>query len=247
MGDLAKPRILILTPFRNEAHSISLYLKSLVGVKYPKKLIDVFWLENDSSDKTLRMLKKARSKMPFNSTTLKSIKILGPVKKRKPREYYKDIKYGIKRRGNPWLVIWNEQFLPLVRKSKANYVLVWFADSIAPPNIINEYLKVFNEKKDAGWVGGKMYRRFPRHKQLCSPYPRSAVTSKIIKEVANTAHLWMHPRKALAKSDFWRYKGRDIHLSLKESINKQGLKAYYQPTILIKHVSTDGKIHSNPL
>ena len=32
-------RILILTPFRNEDHSIKLYLESLTSLKYPKNLI----------------------------------------------------------------------------------------------------------------------------------------------------------------------------------------------------------------
>ena len=86
--------ILILTPFRNEAHSIPHYMKALRALDYPPELIDVYWLENDSSDMTLRMLKREKDGMPFKSTTLESVKIIGPVKKRKPGRYSKDVAYG---------------------------------------------------------------------------------------------------------------------------------------------------------
>jgi len=237
-------RVLLLTPFRNESHSFPLYLKALCDLNYPKKLIDIFWLENDSSDNTLQMLEKAQHEMPFNSTILESIKILGPVEKRKPGEYFKDIPYGEGRRAAPWLVIWNEHFLPVIRKSSAGFVLAWYADVVAPPNIITEYLEVFRKYKDAGWAGGVMHRRYPRQSALAFPHPFSLADSKEIIQVSYTGHCWMCPRPALAKTKFYKTKGGDIHLSLISELGKQGLKVYYQPSIHLKHVSTDGKIYA---
>ena len=98
--------ILILTPFRNESHSIPHYMKALRALDYPPELIEVYWLENDSSDITLRMLKAEKPNMPFKSTTLENIRIRGPVKKRKPGQYVKDVAYGGGRRIPSWIVIY---------------------------------------------------------------------------------------------------------------------------------------------
>lgn len=236
------PRILILTPFRNESHSIPKYLKSLRELNYPRKLIDMFWLENDSSDKTLQLLRRARPKMPFKSTTLKSIKIHGKVAKSKPRAYKKNIPQKRGKVAKAWNIIWNSHFLPRIRKSNVDYVLTWFADVIAPPNVIHEYLKVFKEKKNAGWVGGRCHRRYPKHKNLCSPLPRDAGKSKKIVPVIITAHCWLSPRKALGKTEMYRIP-REMHLALTRGLNQQKLKVYYQPSVYLKHISTDGKIY----
>lgn len=252
-------RILIITPFRNEDHSIPQYLESINSIDYPKKLIDVYWLENDSSDKTLKMLKAAKSKQPFRTVRLKSIKILGPIKKRPfsspPRSTQKDIAHGPKR-VHSWLVIWNKYFTPLIRKSKADYVLMWYADGVAKPNIIKKYLKVFKNFKDAGWVSGAMYSKYPRHKHLGCPIPLDTKTnkprlpcpigSKKPVKVKYNGHLWMCPRKPLAKCMFARI-GRDMHMSLILGLKKQGLYVYHDPTVFIKHVSTDGKIYTHKL
>jgi cellulose synthase/poly-beta-1,6-N-acetylglucosamine synthase-like glycosyltransferase len=239
-------KILILTPFRNEDHAVSQYLESLESVDYPKNLIDVYWLENDSTDKTLKMLKDAKPKMPFNSTTLESINILGPLKKRPPGEYLKDIGHGTNRKIT-WPVIWNNHFLPLVRKSRADYVLIWFADIVPPPNVITEYLKVFSEYKDAGWVGGAMHRRYPREQSLHCPIPTRLAHSKKIVKVIGTGHCVMCPRPQFAKTQFRIQKGFDLHITLINQLAEQGLYAYYQPSIFLKHVSTDGKIHRHKL
>ena len=242
-------RILILTPFRNESHSFSLYLESLYGLNYPKKLIDVFWLENDSSDDTLRMLEKGQYETPLNSVILKSINILGAVKKRRPGRYVKDIRRGKGRRLPPWYVIWNDNFLPLIRESDADYVLCWYADLVAPSNVITEYLKVFEKHKDAGWVGGAMHRRYPYHEELAFPRPFNLAKSKEIIEVPYIGHCWMCPRSALGQTELSPISPttRDIHQSLIFDLHNQGLKVYYQPSVYLQHISTDGKIYKHEI
>ena len=243
--------ILIVTPFRNEEHSIPQYLESLCALDYPHELIDVYWLENDSSDNTLKMLKDAKPDMPFNSTILESINILGALKKRRPGDYYKDLRRGPK----TWPVIWNDHFLPLIRESGADYVLAWYADAVAPHNVITEYLKVFSEFGDAGWVGGSMHRRkgFSRLRAgksimpVAFPLPLDHAYSKKVVRVSYTGHCWMCPRPSLAKAKFYIHRGRDMHLSLIKGLSDQGLNVYYQPTVYLKHISTDGKIYKHGL
>jgi len=247
-------KILVLTPFRNESHSFHLYLESLLAVDYPKHLIDVFWLENDSSDETLDLLCAAHGDMPFNHVDIHSIKIHGPVGKGLRGNYRKQAPQAPGRVAKTWMTIWNDYFLPLVKESGVDYVLTWFADVVAPPNVVTEYLKVFEEYPDAGWVGGRCHRRYPRHGELCSPatdvtYRRGTRHGRLPKErkvtpVIITSHCWMNPRDVLAQTRMYRIP-REMHLSLTHKIRELGRKVYFQPSVYLKHVSTDGKIHQH--
>ncbi|GAH20684.1 unnamed protein product, partial [marine sediment metagenome] len=247
-------QILIITPFRNEDHAIPQYIESLRAVDYPKDLIDVWWLENDSSDNTLQMLKSDKAKLKFRSVRLDSVRIIGPVKKQRPGIHAKDIGYG-EHRVKSWLVIWNKYFLPFIRKSGADYVLMWYADSVVQPNVIKEYLKVFEMHKDAGWVGGAIYFRYPKHEILASPIPLGEAKPRLPcapeyqnpVEVKYIGHVWMCQRAPLASCTFARI-GRDMHISLILCLKKQHrLRVYYQPTVFIKHIATDGKIYAHKL
>ncbi|GAG26045.1 unnamed protein product, partial [marine sediment metagenome] len=141
-------------------------------------------------------------------------------------------------------------------KSRVDYVLVWYADVVTPPNVITEYLKAFSKFGNAGWVGGAMHRRKGYSTTrpgravmpLVFPRPLNLVNSKKIVQVDYVAHCWMCPQKALAKTKFYvNKKHYDLHLSLIEGLNKQNLKVYYQPSVYLKHISTDGIIYRNHL
>ena len=240
-----KPRILIITPFRNEDHAFNQYLESLLELDYPHDLIDIYWLENDSTDKTLDLLKVVEHTTDFKSLRLESIEILGPVNKRPPGEYVKDIPYGSGRVA-PWLVIWNDYFLPEIRKSTADYVMPWYADGLAPSNVITEYLKVFEQHSDAGWVGGSIHRRHPQEDDLTCPRPRELAYSKTPVRASYVGHTWMMPRDALARCIFG-FDSREMHFSLIDSLAAMGLYVYYQPSVFLKHISTDGKIYKHEL
>lgn len=241
---MSKPlSILILTPFRNEEHSLSQYLASLKAIEYPKNLVEVYWLENDSSDDTLNILKEARPTIPFY-TTLQTARICGPVKKQTKLSYTKDVPYGPKRIA-PWRVILNKYFYPKVRESKQEYVLLWWADAVVPPNTITEYLKVFELKPNAGWVVGALCRRYPMHRKIY--LPKSAIKANTITELPCAypqvpGHCILIPRVALAKTVFTK-----SDFDLVRGIKKQGLKIYYQPSVFIKHISNDGKIYTHTM
>jgi len=237
-----KPRIVIFTPFRNEAHSFPLYLKALKAIDYPHNLIDVLWIENDSGDETYSLLKEAKETLDFRSVTLHPIIIHGPVQKGNPGEYKKQVPQVRGRVAKAWMSIWNDNLVPIIETSTAPYVLVWFADVVPPPNVITEYLKAFKKHPDVGWVGGKCHRRFPLHHKLCSPNPREIVDASVITPAKITAHCWMSPRKALIKAPMYRIP-REMWLSVANGLVEQGLRVYYQPSVYLTHVSTDGKIY----
>ena len=236
--------ILLITPFRNEEHSIPHYLKALKTINYPPELIDIYWLENDSTDNTLALLQEAKDGFNFNSLTLDSIRILGPVRKAAPSGYWKDIKYS-RARLKPWMVIWNDSFFPLIRKSAQDYVLIWYADAIPPPNVIHEYLKVY-EEYPAGWVGGSLLRREPRpphiRSRVESPWPIEVATKNEVTRCELTGHIWLMPRESVENCAL-HINLKEIHLSIIECLEEKGLYVYYQPSVYMHHISMDGKIH----
>jgi len=239
------PRILIISPFRNEGHSVFHYLMALHDLDYPPELLDVYWLENDSSDNTLELLRKHEHSYDFNSLTLNPVMILGPVEKRPPGEYWKDLTYGSPR-IDAWMVIWNDIWFPLIRESDHDYVLMWYSDAVAPPNVIQEYLKVMDEYP-AGWVGGSLPRREPRLPHITShvesPWPVDIVNVDKPTRCQLTGHVWLMPRAEVADCTMYYRGPPEIHLSIIECLEKKGLYVYYQPTVYLQHVSTDGKIH----
>jgi len=238
------PRILLISPFRNEEHSVPHYLEALRKLDYPPELVDVYWLENDSSDNTLALLREAEHTFTFNSLTLNPVMILGPVKKRPAGEYWKDLTYG-EPRISAWLFIWNNIFFPLIRENTHDYVLMWYSDAVAPPNVIHEYLKVA-ENYPAGWIGGSLPRREPRpfiiRSKVESPWPMNIVNAKKPTRCQLTGHVWLMPREAAGKCSLY-LEPFEIHLSIIEGLEKQGLYVYYQPSVYLPHVSTDGIIH----
>lgn len=238
------PRVLVLTPFRNEETAIPFYLAGLKALDYPSRLVDVFWLENDSSDRTPGLLEEARTGLSFRSTELVSVTWLGPLPSREPGNYWKDLAYG-KGHRQSFMHMFNDHFLPLARASDVDYVMPWFADCVPLPNLVAQFLEVFRDHPDAGWVGGIIYRRYPRHREV-GLVPWRAVYSREVVEVKYTAHCWMMPQWAMEEARFGASRwGGDMCMSLIESLWSQGLKVYLQPSVFLKHISTDGKIHTD--
>ncbi|MDD5061358.1 MAG: hypothetical protein PHN44_03640 [Candidatus Marinimicrobia bacterium] len=235
------PKILIISVFRNEAHAIPHYLKSLESISYPHDLLDVIWLENDSSDTTYYLLRAGMEKLKTLKIQLIQTTILGSVAKNTEFSYTKDIPYG-KERIKPWLCLWNEHFIPEISKSKCEYVLIWFGDCVAPPNVIQEYLKVYERYPDCGWVGGEMWRRHPRENECISPWLYgNRVPTEITKVPFAASHCWLGKRQYFEGVEF-QYHKADMHLSLIEQFAAKGLSVYFQPSVKLRHVSTDGKI-----
>jgi len=247
--------ILIVTPFRNEEASIRLYLDGLHDLTYPRDRVKCVWIENDSTDATYELLRRAliEGESPY-WTKLYRTSIIGPQPKRPPGEYYKDVPYG-DLRVKPWIVLWNEWFIPLALKSEANYMVLYMADCVPPPTVFEEYLQVFRDHPEAGWVGGAMHSRYPQHNRLYSPWllgrdppslgsPPFDLPREVCEVNMASPHCAMIPVEALrdrvaASTSFtW-----DIHSSVINCLKAKGYKVFYTPKVYLQHVSSDGKIY----
>lgn len=238
-------RILIISVFRNEAHAVPHYIKSLSALNYPHNLIDIIWLENDSSDDTLLLLKYGvKNLRGFSGYHLGHINILGAVAKNAELGYTKDIPYG-KDRIQPWLLLWNYHIIPAIldRIGVCDYFLIWFGDCVAPPDVIQEYLKVYDKYPDCGWAGGEMWRRHPREKECISPWLYgNRVPTEITKVPFAASHCWLGKPEYMKDITF-QYHKNDMHLSIIDQLAAKGLYVYFQPSVKLKHVSCDGKIY----
>jgi hypothetical protein len=50
-------------------------------------------------------------------------------------------------------------------KPEHDFILYWFPDAICEPNTLKQYIKGMETYSDAGWFGGVLHRRFPRHRR----------------------------------------------------------------------------------
>lgn len=187
-------RILVCCPFNNEAHSMKLFMKSLVKIDYPRELIDLVLFENNSTDATWeRLVRHHRrlKKLNWHSVTLyrKTDGELFP--KLKHRDFAKPLlvrKRGKKAQLMPPIysgkhLVWGKQvfaraknvrnmyyFLFNLLKPEHDFFMMMMTDMMYPPNILKRYVEVMEKFSDAGWVGGCHHRRFPTHTIIAAPY-----------------------------------------------------------------------------
>jgi len=169
--------ILVCTPFNNEDQSIDLYIQSLLDIDYPKEMIDLVWVENDSVDNTWGMLqkyeKKIKNKYNYHSFTLVrqdyGLKKFGKstvsdyINNRAGKNKVQTMTDKIER-GKRLCKVYHYFFDQL--KPEHKYIMFLFADVVVPMQTIRRYLEVFRDYPDAGWVGAVHHRRFPLH--MCS-------------------------------------------------------------------------------
>lgn len=177
VNEIPTQKIIIATPFCNEEHSIDKYVESLLAIDYPKELIDIIWIENNSSDNTWELLQKYHKeitiKYNYNSFILrqKTCDLYPSIQKQGLDEYGQTGCGGKIGKGNSYetrkyrpihqLGIWNDMLLELT--TKHDYILYIFADVIVPPNLVKQFITDFKAYPDAGWFGGVMHKRYPRH------------------------------------------------------------------------------------
>jgi hypothetical protein len=173
--------ILICTPFNNESHAIDLYVKSLLDLDYPKDLIDLVWLENDSVDNTWNILTKyyreINAKYHYHSFNIirrgYGLKRLGKLSQEQFENGNCGFRCGKNIISNPSdasdrakrLCDIYHYFFGLLDKDYHKYFLMFMADALPPANAIKRFIEVYEIKGDAGWVGGVHHKRYPFHIQ----------------------------------------------------------------------------------
>lgn len=172
-GNINRYRILIGSLFCNEDHSIDQYVSSLLELDYPKELIDVVWVENNSSDNTKSILQHYYYKLlkEYNYHSIKfysKIAPFGPL----PKEHFgmersgkvAETKISWEERGKYHLMLHNFLFDKMT--DEHDFILFWFADAIPEkPDFLKRLIRDMEIYSDAGWFGGVQYERFPRHRR----------------------------------------------------------------------------------
>lgn len=171
--------LLITSPFNNESHAIPQYFESLINLDYPKELIDLVWLENDSNDESWELLQKyaqiIRQNYKYHSFKVirrnYGLKELGKVKPEdfgKPehnvysgKNYAGTIDLAIKRAERLCQIY--DYFFSLLDEHYHRFWVMFMADAPAPPNTLKRYLEVMHDYPDCGWVGAVHHKRFPTH------------------------------------------------------------------------------------
>ena len=157
-----KHHIFIGMPACNEEKTIGFSVNSIFSLDYPKDLLDVLIIENNSSDNTWESIKHlveiAKSKYNFHSfRAIQMTAFYGNLPK-------------VKDNGGMLAIPRAEHLCSILNKIldesiqyNSDFCLMFMSDVIAQPNIIEEYLKVFEYRYDTGVVGGVHHRRFPNH------------------------------------------------------------------------------------
>jgi hypothetical protein len=175
-------KIFIGTPFCNEDHSIDKFMESLKQIDYPKTLLDILWIENNSSDNTWQMLSKYYDE--FKTYGYNSIRLIH--KKGNYKNLIKceknEVSSGKVSKNNVYSVrkIRAEHLATLFNfimdesiRLKCSYCFTLVADVMIPPNIINKFIEDFERIPDCGWIGGAGHKRYPSHKRLPDENPNS--------------------------------------------------------------------------
>lgn len=154
--------IFIGVPVCNEDQSIERCINSIWNLNYPKELIDVLFIENNSSDNSWELLQEAVkiAKTKYNYHSFKVIKDWG--------------NYGAVEKGkDDWgmlsmdrakhLCHVQNRIMDEAKSSDCDFCFTIMADCMVLPDTIKYYLKVFEHRYDAGWAGGVLHKRYPHH------------------------------------------------------------------------------------
>lgn len=133
------------------AYTIPLWWNAIYRMEYPKKNIRICIIADKSKDKTLQLLQtiqKNCGKEYLSFEVLESDKLPHWSGQ---QGVHPTVRWMY--RWDEWLSWHDEVWFKMIKDGKADHWLVVHGDSIVPPNIIKNFLRVFREKKDCGWVG----------------------------------------------------------------------------------------------
>jgi UDP-GlcNAc3NAcA epimerase len=157
-----KHRIFIGIPVCNEGGAIERCIAAILQLNYPKELLDILFIENNSSDNSWEILQEAVkiTKETYNYHSFEAIQDWGNYDKiPKGKEEWGTISPN---RAIHLCHILN-RIMDEAKDKHCDFCLTIMADSIVRRDTILYYLKVFEYRYDAGWAGGVLHKRFPHH------------------------------------------------------------------------------------
>ena len=70
----AKTKFTVIIPFRNEAEHLPLLLKTISELNYPKNLFEILFVDDDSSDNSVKCIEKFISKFKNEAKIISNIR-----------------------------------------------------------------------------------------------------------------------------------------------------------------------------
>ena len=207
------PNVTILIPAYNEEETIYAKIKNISEFNYPLNKIQVFVLDDNSTDKTREIAKSA-------------FKDFG----RKGRILRNETRKGV-----------NSSYNRAVAQANSEYILTTDADAIIPPDSLVKAVKVLMNSKDVGGVAAKMipiHNKTTATTRIATAYAHSydsmlAAESAICSTFPGSTSC-MLMRKSAFSPISTSYGSSDGNISL--SIIKKGIKfisapciTYYEP------------------
>ncbi|MFB9056278.1 glycosyltransferase [Mariniflexile ostreae] len=152
----AKIKFSIIIPFRNEAENLPELLKSVKALKYPKAFFEIIFVDDDSDDKSTRIIQEFILKEDINITVI--------LNERHSSSPKKDaISTAIKRAKNEWVITtdadcvlaacWLDSFNQFVQKTKAKCVAAPIKYTSAN-NFLNRFQLLDILSLQAATIGG---------------------------------------------------------------------------------------------
>ncbi|MEN3323271.1 glycosyltransferase [Mariniflexile soesokkakense] len=123
-GSTSKTTFSIVISFRNEAENLPALLKSISSLNYPRELFEIIFVDDDSEDDSVEIIKKTLEN-PSNISIIKNKRVSNSPKK-------DAISTAIKQAKNEWIVTtdadcllpkyWLDSFDAFIQKKSANCI-----------------------------------------------------------------------------------------------------------------------------
>jgi len=164
-------KVLLVSTFCNESHSIPKYMEALRNMDYPKENIDLLWVENNSSDGTWKILLKYYEEfksLGYSSHRLQqnTCKNYGSLEKPTIKDFVDgktvmDSDESRRLRNDHIVSIWNGMYDAMT--DEHDFILFWFPDTIPESNMIKRYIKDLINHPECGWISCVYHWRYPNH------------------------------------------------------------------------------------
>jgi hypothetical protein len=242
-------KVLISCPISNREWILPYYLNHVYNIEYNKKLIDIYWLVNNSKDNSLQFLKDFQKKYEheYNSITIEIYN-----KKDMPRD--ERTTYVRETFTYNWLSELRNKILKKCVKLNCDYLFSCDSDILFPSNVLT---KLLSQNKDV--IASLIYNgyeyasvneayKYPNilnkangtYLHVCNYYvknPHECKEDKVI-EIDATGAIILISKRVCEKTNYSFHKlGEDIHWS--KSVQDEGFKLYCMLNCFSYHIMSE--------
>jgi hypothetical protein len=261
--DVKNQKVLISSPIHNRATILPYYLKHIENLTYPKNLISLFFIVNNSTDDTLKILKNFRQ---MNQNQYRSIEI---------KEYNtdlskKDLRTDDMRKQHTYshLATLRNKIVTKCAKEDHDWLLSCDSDILMKSTIIEDLL-YYNKKFGAKYIASLIYNGY-KHVPIDSPSSYNSIEMaykfpNVLKNIGNGTYKhicnWsiknpnLVEKDALCETDFtgacflshkdvckdmvYAYHSLGEDEPASRSAIMHGNVLYYAPSVYSQHIMDD--------